>query len=132
MPGRVLKRRDALPPRLRLWGDQDLDALLLQLLHFRVDVGYPDGHLAAVAGVALSDERVPDELARGAAEQEVEDDIVEANRARLGVLEEHGGAKDARVKVLGRGEVLGEEGDGGDGAEGVDVRHVVLNGDAAE
>lgn len=121
MARRVLKRRDALPPRLRLRPEQDLDALGLELRNLCLDVGDPDRELAAVAGVPPRDELLADELPGGAAEQQVQDDVVEAHRARLGVLEEHRGAKHARVKVLGRGEVLGEEGDGGDGAEGVDA-----------
>lgn len=121
---RVLKRRDALPPRLRLRPEENLDALVPEPRDLGVDVGHPHRQLAAVAGVAPGDGGLADELPGGAAEQQIQNDIVEAHRARLGIFEEHRGAKHARVKVLGRGEVLGEEGDGGDGAEGVGVGHL--------
>lgn len=125
MAGRVLKRGNALAPWLRLGAEQNLDALGLELGDFLIDVGDKDGHLAAVAGLALGDKVVADELAGGADEEEVDDCVVEPDGAGLWVFKEDLGLEDARVKVLGGGEVLGEEGDGGDGAEGVCVGHVV-------
>ncbi|KND93767.1 hypothetical protein TOPH_01940 [Tolypocladium ophioglossoides CBS 100239] len=123
VPRRVLKRHDAQPPRLRLGPHEEaVHAPLLQLVHGVVQVVDPDGHLEPLARVARADGGRGDELGRGLDAQQVDDDVAELDGAGVGVLEEHLGGEDARVKGLAGGEVVREEGHGGERGEGVEGR----------
>ncbi|OAA35380.1 hypothetical protein BBO_08801 [Beauveria brongniartii RCEF 3172] len=51
MPRRVPKRRDTLAPWLRLWTQQDRDALGLDPRNLSVNIRHPDRQLAAVSRV---------------------------------------------------------------------------------
>ncbi|KAM3501496.1 hypothetical protein MY10362_005519 [Beauveria mimosiformis] len=59
MPRRVPKRRDTLAPWLRLWTQQDRDALAIEPHNLDVDTHRPDRQLATVSRVRPGHEPIP-------------------------------------------------------------------------
>ena len=95
--------------------------MLLQPLQSSIQVVHPDGQLKSTSGLAGRNLSWLDKSVsrRGLEEVDEELAVIELDSTGLFIFEGHGRTEDVKIEFLGGGDVIGEEGDGGDCKEGV-------------
>ena len=113
----VGERGGAHPPLPVERAVEQLDAAVRQLRDVRVRVLDPDRELDARAHVRAADSSGRDQLVRRGRREQVDDRVLELERDRVLVLEEHGHLEDLLVERLRPLRILDEQGDRTDASQ---------------